>query len=199
LNDPRKNPAPKILGGTARDWLESSGVRTAKMSALGVSTNGDLASLVDPLAKFRQDVRTVSRSGASAAHNAAVLAIAKANKSSVTGVLAVATLDNRTTLLCISRHGGSWDATTGEPLPQSTVDEPFPGRPPWHPGCRTTLVPVFSGFDYPNVQDADKWLTSRAGKQALGPRRVALWERGDITRNQLIDQSGRPQLIEELV
>jgi hypothetical protein len=198
LNEPRRAPSPDVLGGTARDWMEPSGVRTAIMSSVGVNAQGDVASMLDPLTKFRQDVKATARSGASAAHNAAVLAIARANTSAIRGVVAVATLDARTTELCISRHGASWDVVSGDPLPESTSQESFPGRPPWHFNCRTTLVPVFASFEYPSLQDADKWLSSRAGKAALGPRRVALWEAGRITRNQLIDQDGRPQLIEDL-
>lgn len=34
--------------------------------------------------------------------------------------------------LCISRTGAAWNIETGEPLPGSTRQEPFPGRTPWH-------------------------------------------------------------------
>jgi hypothetical protein len=200
LNEPRKTPLAEVLGGSATDWLESAGVRAAKQAAIGVAENEDDGSLTEPLTTaLARDVKSVARSGASAAHNAAVLSVARANSRAISGVMAIATLDNRTTLLCISRHGGAWDVASGEPLDFSTSDEEFPGRPPWHFNCRTTLVPVFAGFEPPSVKDADKWLTTPAGRQALGPRRVALWQEGLITRNQLVDQSGRPQLVEELV
>ncbi len=63
------------------------------------------------------------------------------NKDILSGVEAVVTFDQRTTDLCISRSGGAWDFD-GKPLKDSATDEPFPGPPPWHFQCRTTLSPV---------------------------------------------------------
>ena len=61
--------------------------------------------------------------------------------------MAVATLDDRTTEICIARDGGIWDIKTGEATPDSITQESFPGPPPWHFNCRTILVPIVKPLD----------------------------------------------------
>ncbi len=59
------------------------------------------------------------------------------------GVQAHVTLDQRTSEICIARSGESWDLE-GQPL--GKTNEPFPGPPPWHPNCRSTLLPILKTF-----------------------------------------------------
>ena len=63
------------------------------------------------------------------------------NEDILRGYAAVTTLDNRTSKICMARTGAAWDLQ-GNPLPESTTDEPFPGFPPWHYYCRTVLSPL---------------------------------------------------------
>jgi len=169
LKEPTRDPSLRFMRGDAEQFMVKSAAH-------------------DSVALTRTHARTVARSGANAAHNAAVLAIARANRDAVVGVMALATLDNRTSELCRDRHGGAWDLSTGEPLPYSTVDESFPGRPPWHFNCRTTLTPVFADEDVPTIQEesTDDWLLSEDGRDALGSDRVDAFVEGRMTRTQLI-------------
>jgi hypothetical protein len=64
----------------------------------------------------------------------------KANDDVLQGVQAIVTLDARTSDICMARSAMAWDFD-GKPLNDET-DIDFPGPPPWHPNCRTTLVPV---------------------------------------------------------
>lgn len=71
----------------------------------------------------------------------------KANDDVVEGVVAIATLDGRTTEICMGRDGGAWDLKTGDPLPDSATSERYPGPPPWHFNCRTVLGPKTKSWD----------------------------------------------------
>lgn len=63
------------------------------------------------------------------------------NDDVVKGHRAITTLDDRTSKTCINRTGGAW-FLDGTPMPESSVDYPFPGYPPWHYFCRTIMGPV---------------------------------------------------------
>jgi hypothetical protein len=63
------------------------------------------------------------------------------NKDVLKGQALLVTLDMRTTPICRARSGGAWDFK-GQPLPESAVQIPFPGPPPYHFRCRSTLTPV---------------------------------------------------------
>lgn len=49
--------------------------------------------------------------------------------------------------ICKSRSGAIWDPETGDPLPESPRQEPFPGPPGYHPRCRSVLFPVTKSWD----------------------------------------------------
>src|SRR5688572_9327141 len=171
-----------LAGG--RDLREPRAV--PKLNYLRGSVEQFVADAETP-AQLSAYARTAARSGANAAHNAAVLAIARANRKVVEGVMALATLDDRTTDLCRSRHGGAW-TLDGEPLPWSTVFERFPGRPPWHHNCRTTLSPIFIDEHEPEIQEESRedWVDSAAGREAFGDRLADAFLRGRITFAQLL-------------
>jgi len=78
--------------------------------------------------------------------NDARFAALKANDDVLKGVQALVTLDNRTSEICMARSGGAWDFD-GKPLPESATQEAFPGAPPWHWNCRTTLVPLTKSWE----------------------------------------------------
>ena len=88
-----------------------------------------------------RDAETLVRTSVQSVSNDVLLKTYEDNSDLVQGVDAVITFDNRTTPICISRDGAAWDLATGKPLPGSSRDEAFPGPPPWHPRCRTTLAP----------------------------------------------------------
>lgn len=94
----------------------------------------------------RKDAAMLVRTSAQSVANAALLETYQENSDILRGMQAVATLDSRTTILCISRDGSSWDLR-GNPLPESPRQEPFPGPPPWHMGCRSTLVPITKSWE----------------------------------------------------
>lgn len=176
----------RFLRGDVEKFMAQAADEAAKRAAAVIRAGGDPA---DAVRQLRQRAETVARSAANAAHNSAVMAIAQANKKVVTGVMALATLDARTTDLCHGRHGGAWSLETKQPLAWSKTRIPFPGRPPWHFNCRTTLSPVMVNEDVPNTQtlDPESWLSSPAGRQALGSDKVDRYLGGRITKAQLLN------------
>lgn len=186
LIEPKAELNRRFLRGDVEKFMEKAAQNAAERTARIVKEGG---APEDALLLLHHHTKTVIRSGANAAHNAAVLAIAKRNKSVVHGVLAMATLDSRTTELCIGRHGGAWSLETNEPLAFSSVMEPFPGRPPWHFNCRTALSPIFYGEDVPDIQnrEIDEWFDSDDAELSLGKERLTLFRNHTITREQLIE------------
>lgn len=94
------------------------------------------------------------------------------NKSVIKSVQIVATLDNRTTDICIDIDGKTFPVDSGE-------------RPPFHYGCRTTTAPVLKTFEelgikgikeptdsqrasmdgaVPETMSAEKWFDAKATK-----------------------------------
>ncbi len=151
----------------------------------------------------------------------------EANKDVVKGRQAQATLDTRTSDICIARSGKVWDME-GNPLPPPPNNEKYPGPPAWHWGCRTRIIPVLKTWEELSTKQGYKgkmrevpestqesmdgqvaagltyegWLKKQSKErqlQALGPTRYRMWKDGEISNlSQLIDQSGNPLTVAEL-
>lgn len=65
------------------------------------------------------------------------------DSSSLRGWAAIVVNDANTTDFCRGLLGGQWDASTAKPLKESRVQLDFPGFPPYHEHCRTTMTPIF--------------------------------------------------------
>lgn len=89
----------------------------------------------------RHGAEVVVRTAAQSILNDARMEMYKQNEDVLDGVQALAVLDERTTDICMARSGFAWDLE-GNPFPGTDTDEDFPGPPPWHPNCRTTLIPI---------------------------------------------------------
>lgn len=89
----------------------------------------------------RNEAETLIRTSTNSVSNAAMFDVYENNTDLIKGYFAITTLDGRTSIICIARTGAAWD-TDGNPLPESTRKERFPGPTPWHPNCRTTLGPL---------------------------------------------------------
>lgn len=186
LDYPSRKPSLSFLRGNVSKFMEDAATSAYDRARQVVSEEQDTKLTV---ARLRAHAKTIARSGANAAHNAAVLSLIRANKNVFGGVMALATLDNRTTDICNERHGGAWNLETMRALPWSSVEIDFPGRPPWHFNCRTTLSPLMLDQDVPTDESLDReaWLSSVAGRESLGDERVSLYEQGKLTLSQLLD------------
>ena len=95
----------------------------------------------------RRDAETLIRTAVNGVTQQARLATFEANDDVIKGVAVAVTLDSRTSRICMSRSGGSWDLTTGDPLPDSATDIQFPGPLPWHFNERSRFVPVVKSYN----------------------------------------------------
>lgn len=77
--------------------------------------------------------------------NTARLESYKENSDIIKAIQALVTLDGVTTPLCQSRSGMVWDLETGEGISGGAGN--FPGTPPWHWQCRSTLTPVTKSWN----------------------------------------------------
>lgn len=89
----------------------------------------------------RREAEALVRTSMQSISNNTLLTTYKENDDIIKGVEAVTTLDGRTSDICMARTGAAWD-NDGNALPESSVSEGFPGPPPWHWQCRSTLAPI---------------------------------------------------------
>lgn len=130
----------------------------------------------------------------------------EANDDLIKGVQIVATLDNRTSLICMNYDGRVFEPGEGE-------------RPPFHPNCRTTTVPVLKswkelGIDLDEAPEGTRasmdgqvpaatrfpqWLEQQPAErqiEVLGRARWEAWKDGKVTLGQLSVRSDVPTLAE---
>ena len=178
-----------------RDWMQQSG-------------------------QLRRQAETLVRTSVQSQANAARHQFYERNQNVVRGMQALVTLDVRTSGLCRSRSGMAWDFE-GNPLNEITT-QPWPGPPPWHYGCRTTLIAVLKEFSELNPSDKrkvpvgmqasmdgqvagdltyDDWfqgLTEEQQIEVLGPAKHRLYKKNKLTMRDMVDQDGNTLTIDEL-
>lgn len=163
--------------------------------------------------KVRRSVEAVARTSTNFVVNQAREETMQANDDVVDKVKLVATLDTRTSPVCRARDGEVYPINEGP-------------RPPFHPNCRTMVVPVLKswaelGIDADESDPIDPELTAResmdgavAGDltyeswlerqpkarqlEILGPSRWELWKREGLSLKDMIDTRGRTLTLEEL-
>ena len=176
-----------VAGGTLTDMVRA--VRGEK--ELGYS-NGVFRA-------YERFARTTVATGLSAASNAARYETYVENSDVVSMVQAINPLDSSTSDICRARAGRTWALRTGKALGHG--DESFPGPPPWHHNCRTTLLPLsreddpIAGKTFGGLLDS---MPESQQKELLGPGKFEMWRKGDIAMADLIDQSGRPLTLAQL-
>jgi SPP1 gp7 family putative phage head morphogenesis protein len=142
------------------------------------------------------------------------------NEDVVKGVQFVATLDSRTTEICMSLDGQVFDVGDGP-------------RPPMHYQCRSTTVPVLKSLEelgLPKLREAlpegtratkevrgylqkvmngqvpdrvtyGPWLRKQSKtvqNEALGPGRAKLFRAGKVSIDKFVDTRGRPLTLDQL-
>lgn len=150
-----------VEGRPAKEWWsqQSDNLRgrfqqTIRQGVFAGETLGQLQQRVrgTKARNFQDGIMAITSRNAEALIRTSVQAVAnaarhetfKANDDVLAGFQALVTLDTRTSELCMSRSGLAWDLD-GNPLNAETKI-PFPGPPPWHFNCRSTLVPVLKSW-----------------------------------------------------
>ncbi|WP_017255076.1 head morphogenesis protein [Pseudomonas tolaasii] len=130
----------------------------------------------------------------------------KANDDILKGMRRIATLDSSTTLYCMG-------------IDQTIIPLDGP-KPPYHWGCRTTLVPVLKdefardipGSTRPSIgpdgvamvsskTSYQEWLARQPAafqRDILGPNRYALFSKGELTLDKFVDENGKTLTLQQL-
>ena len=124
-----------------KTWFKAykKSVRKGMMGAVkkGISAGEDLPTIGRRLRKVaslkRKQAEFIARTAVSSVVNNARQAVYNQNTDLVKAVLYVATLDTRTTLICINLDGKEFPVGEGP-------------RPPMHFNCRSTTIPVISSW-----------------------------------------------------
>ena len=140
------------------------------------------------------------------------------NDDIIKGIEWVSTLDNRTSQVCASLDGLTWD-NNREPIGHGIL---FPGTTA-HWGCRSTQVPVIKSWEELGAkgkfkeipestrssldgQVSDKlgyetWLKGKPKafqEDVLGVGKRKLWKEGKLSFTDLVNQSGNPLTLEQI-
>lgn len=169
-------------------------------------------------ASFRE-AQTLVRTAVAAIGNSAQLAAYQANRDIFKGYEQVSVMDTRTSEICIAYSGATWDL---DYRPTGKNDLPFNGGCPRHPNCRSSIVPIIKtwrelGVNIDELPEGtratmdgprrssltfEEWLREKdEGVQnaMLGRGKAELWRSGKISLRDLLDQSGRPLTLADLL
>ncbi|MEQ6570986.1 minor capsid protein [Pseudomonas aeruginosa] len=145
-------------------------VRLGVVNGLPVSKIVD-AVVSDPLNPFnasRRNIEILVRTAA--AHVTANADMLGFEQAGVEEYQLSAVLDTRTTLTCAALNGKKFK-----------VSDPKRKVPPFHPGCRTTMIAMFDPDDEPvpaTFDDFLKGLDEDDQVKILGPTRYRMWKKG---------------------
>lgn len=219
-----------IQGAPSAEWWSrqagSTQERFADQMRLGVLQGESVRKMAvraqNVVAVSRREAEALVRTSVQTVNNASRVEMYRQNKRVIKGVEAIVTLDTRTSAICKARDGGAWNLETGKPLEQSAVDEPYPGPPPWHWNCRSTLIPITKSFAELGLSDQkeipegvrasmtgdvsasftyEDWLkrqTKEIQLEALGLGRWKLWKEEGISLRDMVDQTGRGLTIAQI-
>lgn len=154
-----------------------------------------------------RDAETIVRTGVNYIASRSHLETYQQNADVVTKVEYTATLDSRTSDICISLDGRQWEP-----------DDPDIRIPPQHPRCRSVLLPVvdWKGLGLPEPPEGTKasadgpvaastrysdWLRRQSKatqNDILGPARAQLFRDGKLSLRDLVRTDGRSVTVREL-
>jgi hypothetical protein len=150
------------------------------------------------MGKARQDASRLLTTQTTNAVGEARAAVAASNPIGLI-VIHQSVLDSRTSSICLSRHGLKYTADTHESIGHSI---PYLSGVPYHPNCRSSIVPAIDDGGPIRQENVSQWLSRRDTAfqdEVLGPTRAALWRAGKLSLKNLIDAvTGKPLSLEEL-
>ena len=214
-----------IEGAVLNKWWKKQSEDTAFKFTGAVRQGLVAAETNQQIIKRVQGVMAVSKRNAAALVQTSVANIAhdarnktfEANRDITKGEKFVATLDQKTSLICASYSGSEWD-NNHEPINGTTL--PY-RRPILHWNCRSVLVPLLKTFRELGMDIDEMPIGTRASvdgqvsasttfddflqrkgdswqDDVLGKGRAQLYRDKTITLNQLVNNNGRVLTLAEL-
>lgn len=202
-----------------KDWFTDLSRRAAKGAERAITQGLVSGSSVDEMvttmrssvAKLTaQQAQSVVRTAVSHVTSQARDTTFQANTDVIAKEQWVSTLDARTTIICMSRDGKTFEVGDGP-------------RPPAHFNCRSIRIPVLKSWEelgIPGLKEMpestrasmdgqvaekttyEEWLKKRSVKtqnEILGPKRAELFRNNSLTLKQMVDgTTGRPISLETL-
>lgn len=158
-----------ILGAPAVAWWSAQEERTLfefkrqmRQGIMASETIQELTSRVGGIILTqKRHAEALARTSALSVANAAREQTFKDHEEIFNGYQAIATLDLRTTQICMSRDGLQWDVA-GNPIDH---DQKWPGFPPWHWNCRSTMIGVLKSWEDISRNKSLAKRFDKAGKQ----------------------------------
>jgi len=193
----------------------SKGIKTRTKQQLqiglanGESTQALTRRMLPVLDKSRRDVSTIVRTAVNHTGTQARELTYKENEDVIKAVQWLATLDGRTTLICISLDGKQFPVDSGE-------------RPPAHMNCRSIVTPVVKSWkelgikkdelsastrasmngQVPDKVNYPEWLKDQSKEfqnTVLGVKRAKLWRKGEYKIDQFLTDDLRTIPLKELL
>lgn len=167
-------------GKLLKEWIGEQSLATTnsvkRAVRLGVVNGLPVSKIVDavtsdpvnPFNASRRNVEILVRTAA--AHVTANADMLGFEEAGIEEYQLSAVLDTRTTLTCAALNGKKFK-----------VSDPKRKVPPFHPGCRTTMIAMFDPDDEPVPDTFDgfiKGLDEDDQVKILGPTRFRMWKRG---------------------
>lgn len=167
-------------GKLLREWVSEQSLATQnavkRVVRLGVVNGLPVSKIVDavvsdpinPFNASRRNIEILVRTAS--AHVTANADMLGFQEAGVELYQLSAILDTRTTLTCASLNGKKFK-----------VSDPKKKVPPFHPGCRTTMIAMFDEGDEPvpdTFDDFLKGLDEEDQIKVLGPTRHRMWKKG---------------------
>lgn len=167
-------------GKLLKEWIGEQSLATTnavkRAVRLGVVNGLPVSKIVDavvsdpvnPFNASRRNVEILVRTAA--AHVTANADMIGFEEAGVEEYQLSAVLDTRTTLMCAALNGKKFK-----------VSDPKRKVPPFHPGCRTTMIAMFDPDDEPVPDTFDsflKGLDEDDQVKILGPTRFRMWKKG---------------------
>lgn len=168
-----------------RGFLEGRGTDDIVRELRGTRAQGYSDGLLTNTARGAE---AIVRTAMNHTANAAREEVYKANANQIKGVQWVSVLDSRTTSICAALDGKVFRPDDGP-------------RPPAHPNCRSTTVPIFKGDDPPEPTTYGDWLAKQDRgtiDDILGPSKAALFVDGGLKIDRFVNESGKTYTLTEL-
>lgn len=206
---------PTDLSTTGSDWWQRQGEslsqRIGDQLNVSVSLEESLTEMTQRvrgtsdnafrdglMAKARDDAARLLTTQLTNALGEARAAVAERNAEGLV-VMHVSIRDNHTSTICIARDGKRYTADDAHtPLGHSI---PYLSGVPYHPNCRSSIVPVLEDGGAVAQESMTAWLRRRGPAvqdELLGPTRARLFREGKLSLTQLLSATGKPLTLEEL-
>lgn len=168
-----------------RGFLQGDSVDDMVKRVRGTRSLGYKDGLMDV---SRRTAETIVRTAVSHTATAAREEVYKVNDSLIKGVQWVSVIDARTSSICRSYDGQIFDTDKGP-------------RPPAHPNCRSTTIPVIKGEKPVERISYSEWLNTQdkgVVEDVLGVKKAALFLDGNLPLDRFTNNDGKEYTLDQL-